>query len=400
MSNDPGDRPDETDEPAGHQAAGEHDTSALPVDRTSLREAPGLIARTFCMGSADVVPGVSGGTMALILGIYSRLIFAIRSLDTHFLRLLVSLEFRKAFTYLHIGFLLCLVAGIALAIVFFTRVIPLPVLIHTHPELIYGLFFGLIAGSILMLAYRLKRFGWMEAGLAAVGMLIGLRLVTLVPADTPETSLFVFFSGSVAVTAMVLPGISGSFILLILQQYDHIMGQFRLLGGEQTMDALLVLTPFALGMLAGLMLFTRLLAWLLKHRYMVTVCVLIGFMTGSLYVIWPFQEREYQEVVTVEQVPVTDERVEQLRQSPQQPGPPEYRELGEVVNPDADPGDRKIEVRHVRLRMMSSHPYLPQGPQDQRLQDGGMAFYGGLTAMLFGCLVVGMLMRLNHRLEP
>lgn len=248
------------------------------------------------MGSADVVPGVSGGTMALITGIYAQLLDVIRSVDAQAVRLLLTLKWGAAFERIHWRFLAVLLAGILSAVVFFTRVIPLPTLIHTHPVPIYGLFFGLVLGSVWTVGRSMGRFTTQAALFTLAGIAIGFRVVTLIPADTPDHPLFIFFAGAVAICAMVLPGISGSFILLILRKYDYVLGQVGLLGGPETLSALGVLIPFGLGILTGLALFTRFLSWLL-HRYEIpTMAVLIGFMVGSLWVIWPWQERIYETV--------------------------------------------------------------------------------------------------------
>jgi len=251
-------------------------------DQTTFTEIPSLLAKGFLMGSADVVPGVSGGTMALITGIYERLINAIKSADTHVLRAALRLQIGEVFARVHWFFLLVLLSGVFTAILFFTRVIGLPELMFAHPEPVYGLFFGLIAGSVWLIYRDLGSLTVARALWIVLGIAIGLRIVTLVPTDTPENAAFVFMSGALAITAMILPGISGSFILLILRKYDFILLQFGKLGGPETMEALMVLVPFGLGMVTGIMLFSRLLSWLLQRYYVVTICVLIGFMIGSL----------------------------------------------------------------------------------------------------------------------
>lgn len=371
-------------------------------DQTHPGEWPFLFAKGFCMGSADVVPGVSGGTMALILGIYTRLIFAIKSVDMDVLRSALTLQWRTVFDRIHWLFLTAVLAGIAAAILFFTKIVALPVLMHTHPEIIYGLFFGLIAGSIVLLLGAIGKFGWKELLFVLIGVAIGFRIVTLVPAATPETSLFVFLSGSLAITAMVLPGISGSFILLILQKYEYILGHVALLGTEQTLEAIAVLIPFGLGMLAGIVLFVRVLSWLLKRYHIITVCLLIGFMAGSLYVIWPYQDRTYHEVVETLVMPVNDPEVVDLLESEPDRNRPEYRETGELINPAAPVDEQLVEVRKVRRKLVASHPFLPdrrQASSDPRLQQGVVSLFGGLAMMIAGFILVGAMgwfMKKNH----
>ncbi len=236
------------------------------------------------MGAADVVPGVSGGTMAVVLGIYQRLVNAIRAFDLRFLKLLFRAEIKAAAAHTDLRFLLSLGVGIFAALMFFTRVVSLPTLIRTHPEPVYGLFFGLIAASIVILLRSFKGFLGADAIAVVAGVVIGLALVNAVPTATPEAAWFVFLSGALAICAMILPGISGSFILLILQKYSYIFDAVGRLD-------LTVLAPFCLGAVTGLLLFSRVLAFVLRRFYRLTVNVIVGLLIGSLWVIWPFQYR-------------------------------------------------------------------------------------------------------------
>lgn len=243
----------------------------------------------FCMGSADIVPGVSGGTMALILGIYERLLKAIRSFDREWLQDMARLRLSDALARNDLPFLLPLMAGIAGAILFFTRVVPLPVLIVTHPEMIYGLFFGLILASIVVLMAEVSRYGPVQVATTAAGVALGFAIVNLVPFETPNSAWFIFLCGFLAISAMLLPGISGSFILLILGKYAYIinaLGQF---------DLLVILT-FAAGMVSGLVAFSRAVVWLLDRYHQPTLLVIKGILIGSLWIIWPFQDRVYETV--------------------------------------------------------------------------------------------------------
>ena len=240
----------------------------------------------FCIGAADVVPGVSGGAMALILGIYQRLLNAIRSFDIAALGLAFKFQFRALIRHTDLIFVAFLLLGIAFAIGFFTRVVPLPKLINTHPELVYGLFFGLIVGSVVVLIREQRDMKTSHWALLALGALLGFLVVNLVPTETPQTWWFVMFAGAVAISAMILPGLSGSFILLILQKYAYI---FDALG---RLD-LSVVVPFLAGCAMGLVAFSRVLSWLLKHYYEKTLALIIGLLIGSLWRIWPFQDRVY-----------------------------------------------------------------------------------------------------------
>lgn len=247
------------------------------------------------MGAADVVPGVSGGTMALILGIYQRLLEAIRAFDAKLLRLLATRRLRDAAEHVDMVFLIPLGAGILGAILFFTRVVSLPRMVREDPEQIYALFFGLIVGSILVLLRGLGPPRWRDSALLFSGIVFGLVVVNLVPVETPTDAWFIFLSGALAICAMILPGISGSFILLLLRKYEHVfhgIGHFDFS----------IIVPFALGAAVGLMLFSRLLTWLLRHFYRVTIFAIIGMLIGSLWVLWPFQARSYEVIGDKEQL--------------------------------------------------------------------------------------------------
>jgi len=251
--------------------------------------APALVhaVQGFCMGSADIIPGVSGGTMALILGIYERLLGAIRSFDRNWLDDVLNLQLRRAFARNDLKFLLPLALGIVGAILFFTRVIPLPTLIVSQAEIVYGLFFGLILASILVLMREVDHYGPAELVTTAAGALFGFAVVNLVPVETPTALWFIFLCGFVAISAMLLPGISGSFILLILGKYAYIidaLGTFNVP----------VIVTFAAGAVAGLVVFSRAIVWLLSHYHQATLLLIKGMLIGSLWIIWPFQEREYE----------------------------------------------------------------------------------------------------------
>jgi putative membrane protein len=239
------------------------------------------------MGMADLVPGVSGGTMAFILGIYERLLAAIRSFDKPWLVAVFRLDLAVIIKRPHFTFIIPLVAGIFSALFFFTHVIPLPVLIRESPELVYGLFFGLILGSIIVLMGELKGFGPRDAMTLVLGIVAGLIIVNMVPLQTPNAAWFIFVAGAIAICAMILPGISGSFLLLLMHKYSTLLTAI----GELDLS---ILVPFALGCIAGLVSFARLLGWLLAQFYQRTLLVIKGILIASLWVIWPFQERVYE----------------------------------------------------------------------------------------------------------
>ncbi|MEP1151720.1 MAG: DUF368 domain-containing protein [Balneola sp.] len=354
-------------------------------DVTSFKEAPFLVIKGFLMGSADIVPGVSGGTMALILGIYERLLNAIKSVNGTFLKSFFTLKWKDALTELHIKFLIFLFLGIFSALAFFTKVVPLQIYMFTHPEIVFGLFFGLILGSIYILYKTLKRIGWQEILMSIVGVGIGLWIVTLVPADTPENPAFVFLSGMIAICAMILPGISGSYLLLIMRKYDYLLTNIGMIGGAETMEGIIGLVPFMLGAVVGLAAFSRFLSWLLGKYHSQTISILIGFLIGSLFVIWPYQNRDYVEQVReVEELAYNSERVQNLIGVEVNTNLPEYERLGEIAESNEE-GIVTIEVETVKRKMIKSHPFVPRVSEDA---DPATNVWGGIIGMIIGLVLV------------
>ena len=240
---------------------------------------PYVIASGLAMGSADLVPGVSGGSMAFILGIYSQLLNAIAGFDLVFLSLIIKRQWNQAAARIKLGFLLPLLVGMLGAVLLLVR--PISWLYAVHPIWLFAFFFGLILGAIALIA-RQAHWGWPGMLAMAAGMTGALLLVTRVPVTTPHDPLTIFFSGALAIMAMILPGVSGSFLLLVMGQYQHVIEAIK--GPE-----LGTLVPFALGCAFGLICFVRLLRWLLHHFHGQVVALLVGFMAGSLWKIWPFR---------------------------------------------------------------------------------------------------------------
>ena len=240
-----------------------------------------LALKGCAMGMADVVPGVSGGTIAFISGIYEELLDSIRSIDATALRLL--LRFRLAEFWRHINgrFLLPVLLGIAVAIFSLARL--MTYLLTNHPIAIWSFFFGLIVASALLVARQIGRWDWRTVLAFAVGAAAAWWITVATPAETPDDWWFVMLSGAIAICAMILPGISGAFILLLLGKYQYIMHAV----GEFDIP---VIAVFVIGAAAGIISFSHLLSWLLKHWHDVTVAVLMGFMVGSLNKVWPWKE--------------------------------------------------------------------------------------------------------------
>lgn len=243
-----------------------------------------VAVKGFCMGAANVVPGVSGGTIALISGIYEELIESLNSLMTPSVwRMLIKRDVKGFWKGIHGNFLLWLFVGVLLSIFSLAKLIEYE--LAYHPVQVWALFFGLILASAY---YMLKDIrGWKagDALTALCGAGIGLLLCTLSPSTTPDSLWFIFICGAIAVCTMILPGISGSFILVLMGKYDFIMSAVS----EMNVP---VLAAFAVGCGAGILAFAKFLHWLLARYERQTMLVLVGFVIGSLVKVWPWNDME------------------------------------------------------------------------------------------------------------
>lgn len=237
-----------------------------------------LLLKGMAMGGADVIPGVSGGTIALITGIYEELINSIRSVDGALVRLLLTFQLKAVWERINGAFLVNVFLGILISIFSLARLITY--LLDEFPIHVWSFFFGLILVSIFYVSPS-KMKGTDYIGFA-LGAFIAYAITSFVPGETTESLWFVFISGAIAICAMILPGISGSFILLLLGKYDFILSAVKDLD-------LIVIAVFGLGCLVGIISFSKLIHWLLQHYKAVTMSVLAGFMLGSLNKIWPWK---------------------------------------------------------------------------------------------------------------
>ncbi|UJP65786.1 DUF368 domain-containing protein [Mongoliitalea daihaiensis] len=240
-----------------------------------------LFLKGMSMGAADIVPGVSGGSIALITGIYEKLLDSIKSIDKTALQLLLKGQMNNFWTHVNGGFLLTLVAGILTSIFTLSKLITF--LMEEYPIPLWSFFCGLIIISAIIILRDIKR--WTIAAFVAliIGTVIAYGVTSLPPTSTPDAIWFVFIAGAIAISAMILPGISGSFLLLILGQYE------RILSAVSSKDVL-TLAVFATGCITGLLSFSRLISWLLKNFHAITIAVLSGFMLGSINKIWPWKQ--------------------------------------------------------------------------------------------------------------
>ena len=239
-----------------------------------------LFATGFGMGTADLIPGVSGGTIAFIFGIYEELIQSIKTVTGTTLQLILKGKVVEAFKSIPFRFLIPLMTGLFGAILLLSQLIAW--LLSDYPTYLWGFFFGLVIASTFIVARRVVSWDAHDI-LAAIGAAIGAYfLVGAVPVETPETWYWFFISGFIAIIAMILPGISGSFILVLLGKYQQV------LDAVNTRDVLPLVILMA-GCAIGIAIFSRALSWLFTHHHDITIAVLTGFLIGSLRKIWPWK---------------------------------------------------------------------------------------------------------------
>lgn len=253
----------------------------IKLPRRSLLDYLTVTLRGFLMGTADAVPGVSGGTVALLVGIYEELIQSIRAVaDLRHLQRVFRLQFKALLDELPWKFLLALVLGIFAGAVTLAHL--LENLLETQPLFVWAFFFGLVAASAVVVARRVRVWGSGGVLLLVSGAVITYLVVGLVPMDTPDTFLAFFLSGMIAICAMILPGISGAFILVLLGKYQDVLAAVTGLDLPR-------LIVFLLGAVVGISLFSRVLGWLFRRFHDVTISLMIGLMVGSLRKLWPWK---------------------------------------------------------------------------------------------------------------
>ena len=240
-----------------------------------------LYLKGLAMGAADIVPGVSGGTIALITGIYEELISSIKNINTQLMKTLFKKGIRQFWKDLNGTFLIILVTGIFTSVILLARVIVF--LLENHEYKIWGFFFGLIIASAFVILKDIKTLNLKNIIIVLFGFAIAAGVVLSNTTNLPNTDLYIFFSGSIAITAMILPGISGSFILLLLSKYEFIINAIK------DFDLRIILV-FGFGCIFGLLIFSRLLHFLFQNYKDNLLCILSGFLIGSLIKIWPFRK--------------------------------------------------------------------------------------------------------------
>ena len=251
------------------------------MKRRSLKEYILLFSKGAAMGAADVVPGVSGGTIAFITGIYEELLNSIRSVNGEAVKLLLKFRLLDLWRYVNGSFLVVLIGGILFSIALLARVVLY--LLNNHPELLWSFFFGLIIASAVVVSKKITRWTWGVILAGLVGTAVAYYVTVATPTQSPEAYWFIFLSGAIAICAMILPGISGSFLLVLLAKYEFILNAVK----DLKVD---IIAVFGLGCVTGILAFSHVLNWMLRHYHNITVALLTGFMVGSLNKVWPWKK--------------------------------------------------------------------------------------------------------------
>jgi len=241
-----------------------------------------ITLKGLAMGAADVVPGVSGGTIAFISGIYEELLESIASVNFNTIKLLKTEGIKSVWKQINGNFLVALMSGIAISIVSLAKLISW--LLENEPILLWSFFFGLVLASILFIGKQITKWKALTVIIFLGGAVLAYYITTLTPLISESTSpLYLFLAGSLAICAMILPGISGAFILVLLGAYKPVLDAIHNKDFK-------IIALFAAGAIIGLLSFSRVLKWLFHHHKNLTLAVLTGFVLGSLNKIWPWKE--------------------------------------------------------------------------------------------------------------
>lgn len=247
----------------------------------NLKDYAMLMLKGMGMGAADVVPGVSGGTIAFIVGIYEELINSIKSINITSIRLLLTFKLAAFWKTINGNFLLAILSGICISVFSLAKLITY--LLTAHPILIWSFFFGLVLSSTYFVSKRITK--WKPGTVISfiAGAVIAYYITVATPTETPNDLWFIFLCGAIAICAMILPGISGSFILVLLGKYFYVMEAVK------TFNITIILV-FGCGAAIGITSFSNVLSFLLRKYHNLTIAILAGFMLGSLNKVWPWKE--------------------------------------------------------------------------------------------------------------
>ena len=240
------------------------------------------------MGAANVVPGVSGGTIALITGIYERLIDALKSFDSEALKLGVGFKFSALWKKIDGLFLTSLILGVLISIVTLAQVLEYQ--FKNHPQLIWSVFFGLIAASIPSVGKAIKNWGPDVLSVFLIGAAIAVSMAFITPASENKDFIYLMFCGVAAICSMIIPGLSGSFVLLLMGNYRLVLNSVNALSSGDLSVVFSVILPVGIGAVVGLLALSRSLSWLFREHHDRAIGTITGFVAGSLVIIWPWKD--------------------------------------------------------------------------------------------------------------
>ncbi len=246
-----------------------------------------LALKGMAMGIAEVIPGVSGGTIAFITGIYEKLLNTIKAFHPSLIGTFKEEGLAGVWSTINGTFLVTLLVGMATGVI--VGVFGVTHLLETYPEMLWSFFFGLIISSAIFIGKQVQGWGLTEIIALIAGTAMAYYITVASPAQGNEALWFVFLSGAIAISALILPGISGSFILLLMGMYSFVLPTVKTALTTFETESLLIVGTFAAGCLVGLMTFSRVLSWTFKHYKNPTLALLTGFMLGSLNKLWPWR---------------------------------------------------------------------------------------------------------------
>ncbi|WP_096687021.1 DUF368 domain-containing protein [Ichthyobacterium seriolicida] len=258
-----------------------------------------IVLKGMFMGAADIVPGVSGGTIAFISGIYEEFISSIKNINITAVKFVLKGDLSSLWKYINGNFLFCVFLGIGISVMSLSKLIAY--LSEAYPILLWSFFFGLILSSIVIILKEIDKISFSVILCLLVGALLAYYITRVSPTSIPDTYSFLFLSGFIAIIAMILPGISGAFILLLLGSYENIINTVNFLReGIYTFNMELIfssgskLVVFWTGCAVGLLIFSKILSWMFKSYRDITLSVLTGFMIGFLNKVWPWKKKVYK----------------------------------------------------------------------------------------------------------
>ncbi len=267
-----------------------------------------LVIKGLCMGAANKVPGVSGGIVAFVGGFYEEFIYSLQKINGKAFKLFFSGRFKSFYRYVNGSFLSLLIFGMLVSYFSISKV--LDYFLERNELLVWSAFFGMILGSIYYIAKDFNHWSKRTIPAGIIGLIIGISISFLSPAKENDNLLFIFLCGMISVSGMTLPGLSGSFILILLGNYvlllvdsvnalydtgaELLRGDFSFTKNEERLGTLKILAVFTTGSAVGLVSLSHLLSYVLKHHKHITTAVIIGFITGSLGVVWPWKKTIYK----------------------------------------------------------------------------------------------------------